>query len=706
MRKHVSCLAAVLLSLTHLAPGPFAQTAPPNDAFADRLQLSGTNVQVPGSNVGATSEPGEPPHAGQPARRSVWYEWQAPHDGMAILNLIPSGDRLRAAVYTGDSYENLIEVASFAGRTNSFFAAKGETYLLAIDEQRANLATSFTLVLSHTDTVAIAPYAHTQAPAPVTGDSAVLNGMATANAVEAAAWFEWWSDNGQTNSTEATIVSGLKVVRVSAKVEGLAPGEVYTCRLIVSNQAGVARAHPHRFTTGGRVSSWGISWYGRVLPPPDLNDVVAVAAGEYHGLAIRNDGRLAVWGYYQGRPPDPAEPPPPNLGPVIAAAGGAAHTVAVTADGRVVAWGDNSQKQIEVPAGLSNVIAVAASDRHSLALRSDGTVAAWGSTRQPPDGLRNVVAIACGDLNNLVLRHDGTLVQWNMDWGQVPLPPAGLTNVVSIAASWLHNMALKSDGTLVGWREANAAPQLIEVPPAVSGVLALAAGDDHTIALLDDGTVAVWGVQTSYESLFVPTGLTGAVGIASGDQFCLALGPNTPPQLIASTNWVDRQSGGLVTAPCYEPNGDPMRIIVSRLPQLGTIHQYDDGQVGDAITETGTLVTEPRVFFLPHQLHDSIAYDTVGFAANDGQYDSEGEVKVNIVAAPTIDPASIAPLPHGGIRFTFSGLAGFPYRVQRSSELIWWSATSRLSEPSPGSFVVEYDPQGDRAPRFFRISLP
>jgi len=71
---------------------------------------------------------------------------------------------------------------------------------------------------------------------------------------------------------------------------------------------------------------------------------------------------------------------PPNATNVIALAAGDAHCLALRADGTVVAWGrnENNAGETNVPAGLTNVVSVAAGSTHSLALRSDGSLAAWG----------------------------------------------------------------------------------------------------------------------------------------------------------------------------------------------------------------------------------------------------------------------------------------------------------------------------------------
>src|SRR2546428_3028159 len=77
------------------------------------------------------------------------------------------------------------------------------------------------------------------------------------------------------------------------------------------------------------------------------------------------------------------------LSEVTAVAAGQFHSLAVVSGGTVMAWGRNSSGQLgngtttgsDVPVavgGLGEVTAVAAGTTHSLALLSNGTVVAWG----------------------------------------------------------------------------------------------------------------------------------------------------------------------------------------------------------------------------------------------------------------------------------------------------------------------------------------
>jgi alpha-tubulin suppressor-like RCC1 family protein len=266
---------------------------------------------------------------------------------------------------------------------------------------------------------------------------------------------------------------------------------------------------------------------------PGLSNVLAIAAGAYHCLALKDDGTVAAWGdnsYGQTNMPV-------GLSNVLFIAAGRTHSLSLNSNGTVVAWGDNWAGQTSVPSGLSNVVAVAGGSSFSLALKSNGTVIAWGAYSQAtniPPGLTGVVAIAAGSYHGLALRSDGTVVGWGDGYGY-PTVPSGLSNVVAVAAGYSHSLALKSDGTVVAWGVSYQGYGSSVVPPGdLSNVVAIAAGGeylgDHSIALKRDGTVIAWGYN-QYGQTNVPSGLTNVLALAAGGYDSLILQGTYPPAL-------------------------------------------------------------------------------------------------------------------------------------------------------------------------------
>ncbi|MBI3416214.1 MAG: HYR domain-containing protein [Verrucomicrobia bacterium] len=116
-------------------PPPF------NDGFATAQVVTGTFGSLTSSTTGATKEPGEPNHAGNPGGASVWYEWTAPTDNMTTFDTLGSPFNTLLGIYTGDSVAALTEVASndnyVPGSTPQsrvrFQAYAGTNYFIAVD---------------------------------------------------------------------------------------------------------------------------------------------------------------------------------------------------------------------------------------------------------------------------------------------------------------------------------------------------------------------------------------------------------------------------------------------------------------------------------------------------------------------------------------------------------------------------------------------
>jgi hypothetical protein len=136
-RFAISKIALLGLAMVALVvPGVAgADGTPANDSFASAQVLSGTNGSVSGSNVGATSEAGEPVIA---AELSVWYSWTAPASGPATFDMQGSNFDTVIAAYTGTSVNGLSLVAQnddyyLLQSRIDFEATAGTTYYIQVD---------------------------------------------------------------------------------------------------------------------------------------------------------------------------------------------------------------------------------------------------------------------------------------------------------------------------------------------------------------------------------------------------------------------------------------------------------------------------------------------------------------------------------------------------------------------------------------------
>ena len=324
------------------------------------------------------------------------------------------------------------------------------------------------------------------------------------------------------------------------------------------------------------IVGWGYTNYGICTPPASLSNVVALAGGYNHTLALRADGTVAVWGSGS------ATNIPVGLSNVAAVAAGFSHNLALRANGKVVAWGGNSSGQTNVPAGLSDVVAIAGGGSHSLALKADGTVAAWGynsnGQTNVPAGLTGVVAIAAGEYHSLALKADGTVVAWGNDGSGQCTVPAWLSGVVAIAAGGYHSLALCSDGTVAAWG-ANGNGQL-NVPAGLSNVVGIAAGEYYNLALRADGTVVAWGFGSATN---VPAALSDAVAIAAGPSHSLALLHKLPMLSVPTVRGV-MQTSAVLGAGVTWRNGD------APLTERGTFWGTEPDPAEHMLAEGGVAV--------------------------------------------------------------------------------------------------------------------
>jgi alpha-tubulin suppressor-like RCC1 family protein len=314
-------------------------------------------------------------------------------------------------------------------------------------------------------------------------------------------------------------------------------------------------------TTDGTVWAWGYNAYGQIgdntttqrntpVEVGSLADIVAVAAGSYHSLALESDGTLWAWGHNaygqvgNGNTTNQKVPVQIMTG-VAAIAAGDYHSVALKTDGTVWTWGRNSDGQLgdggttnrNTPAqvsGLSLVTAVAAGGGHTLVVESGaGGMEAWGRNGNGQLGVgstytRSTVPVTVivvtgataaegGENFSIARTMDGTLYGWGQNGsGQLGLgdttqrpTPTLLTSVdaVSVVGSGLyHTVALRTDGTVYAWGHngygsvGDGTTTARSTPLAVSplaDVVAVAAGDYHNVAVTADGEVWTWGATTT-----------------------------------------------------------------------------------------------------------------------------------------------------------------------------------------------------------------
>ncbi len=235
-------------------------------------------------------------------------------------------------------------------------------------------------------------------------------------------------------------------------------------------------------TDQGEVLSWGENIVGQlgdgtqvnsavphaitVLPPLSTAVITDISAGQFHSLALADDGRVYSWGsnsYGQlGRTTASTisvTSATVNMTGVLAGkkvlriTAGAAHSLVLADDGRLYAWGDNSENTY-----LGDYNFIGNSSALPLAVRMQEF------------GSRQIVQITAGYFHSMALAEDGTLYSWGFNGGlqlgggpfqtslKVPseMLPTGSREgktILRLADQAMGGCvhALTADGSLIGW---------------------------------------------------------------------------------------------------------------------------------------------------------------------------------------------------------------------------------------------------------------
>jgi alpha-tubulin suppressor-like RCC1 family protein len=209
--------------------------------------------------------------------------------------------------------------------------------------------------------------------------------------------------------------------------------------------------------------------YGQSKIPQDaLTNVSAIAAGGYHSLALKSDGRIVAWGRNTD---DKNIVINQVLGPnsytgndIIAIAAGRYTSFALKSDYTVIGWGLNINSYILAntisnatssvsPVNIAtNIKAISAGYAHLLALTTNNKIRQYGiisnSTIPKPTDAKldetTYKAISAGGLISMAITVDDKPIGWGVnDFKQLTFPTTA-TNIIAIAAGRSSSLLIQS----------------------------------------------------------------------------------------------------------------------------------------------------------------------------------------------------------------------------------------------------------------------
>jgi len=306
-----------------------------------------------------------------------------------------------------------------------------------------------------------------------------------------------------------------------------------------------------------------------------LSNVIQIACGQSHCLALQIGGRIKSWGDggdgRLGNNGDANQQSPvfvvnTRLTNAVAVSAGETHSLAIASGGGLWAWGSNGEGELginrfsgweDTPTNSNNGSActqISAGRRNSYALK---TAALYGcgndergqltgvGPKSSPFYIEGPFDEAASGYEFVVARKDGGVWTWgeNQDYQLGTNAPsfrtndaqvAGISNVTAVAAGRNHSMALRSDGTVWCWGKGangrlgngNTANRSTPVQASAAGfsnAIAIAAGYEHSMAITADGSVWTWGKNSN-----------GQLGLGTNDQ------QRTVPTRIPGFNVFDR----------------------------------------------------------------------------------------------------------------------------------------------------------------------
>lgn len=212
-------------------------------------------------------------------------------------------------------------------------------------------------------------------------------------------------------------------------------------------------------------------------------DITDVAVASSHAMGLRSDGTIVQVG-------GSAKLDTSNLRNVVYIAAGKNHTVAVHENGSCTLLGYSSNLVMSCFENLKNITQVSIGSAHSAAVNKDADWFVAGSAAYGKEDLSwnlPVSKLVCGGDHTIALNNNGAVVATGANnYGQCETQ--SWRDIVDVAAGALHTVGLRSDGTVVATGHNQYGQCNVN---GWTDIVAIACGDYFTVGVRANGQILV-----------------------------------------------------------------------------------------------------------------------------------------------------------------------------------------------------------------------
>ncbi|MDR7857755.1 ABC transporter permease subunit [Tissierella sp.] len=258
-------------------------------------------------------------------------------------------------------------------------------------------------------------------------------------------------------------------------------------------------------------------------PDAIVGKVADIAVGPTFSVATSTDGQLYIWGKtrvtgvvdIRNLPRDQNTKQLIDMGNLVRVAAGFDHAIALNDQGQLFGWGNDRQRQATIPMELNNtkIKDIYAGYQSSLVLTEDGRSVYFGNTMNndynefhPYQGKLAKIAVTADAAMGLTV--DGEAVYLGAQQSSYSRIPENMGKVVDIAATASTMAAVNEDGQVFVWGNISVQGEGT-VPETDSKIVKIYGGRYHYTALTENNDVVGWGADY-YKQATVPSSVNSA----------------------------------------------------------------------------------------------------------------------------------------------------------------------------------------------------